>query len=97
MGGGAPSCAVCARTHAFVCHSRAIVSPMAGVGTLSTTTVAFHNVAGPALKDVLVDVFLPRPGEGTAVIATQCEERGVVWVTVWRADSRQQHRLLVSE
>ena len=70
---------------------------MTGVGTLSAATVAVHNVTGPALKDVLVDVFLIRPGEGAAVGVAQHDERGVVWVAVWRADSRQEHRLLVSE
>ena len=73
------------------------MSPMTGVGTLSAATVAVHNVTGPALKDVLVDVFLTCPGEGAAVIVPQHDERGVVWVAVWRADSRQEHRLLVSE
>ena len=73
------------------------MSPMAGVGTLSAAAVALHDVTGPALKDVLVDVLLSRPGEGAAVIATQYEERGVVWVAVWRADGRHQHRRLVCE
>lgn len=73
------------------------MSPMAGVGTLSTAAVAVHDVTGPALKDVLVDVLLPRPGEGAAVVAAQHDEWGVVWVAVCRADGRQEHGLLVSE
>lgn len=70
---------------------------MAGVGTLSTTAVALHNVTGTALKDVLVDVLLPCPGEGAAVVATDYEERGVVWVAVCRTDGRHQQRRLVCE
>ena len=73
------------------------MAPMTGIGTFSAATVAVYNVTGPALKDVLVDVFLARPGEGAAVVAAQHDEWGVIWVAVWRADSRQEHRLLVSE
>ena len=73
------------------------MSSMAGVRTLSTAAVAVHNVTGTALKDVLVDVFLPCPGEGAAVVAAQHDEWGVVWVAVCWADGRQEHRLLISE
>lgn len=56
------------------------MSSVAGIGALSTATVAVHNATRPALKDVLTDVFLTRPREGAAVIMTENEEGGVIRV-----------------
>ena len=50
---------------------------MTGVGTLSAATVAVHNVTGPALKDVLVDVFSP----------VQVKEQLSLWHSIMNGES----------
>ena len=78
-------------------HSRAVVSPVAGVGTLCTAAVTVHNATGPALKDVLADVLLPRPSEGATVVVTQDKQRGIVRMAVRGKEHRHQHQLLLCE
>ena len=58
------------------------MSAVTCVGTLGAAAVGVCDTTGPTLKDILVDVLLARPGEGTGVISAQHEEWGVVWMAV---------------
>lgn len=59
---------------------------MTNLGALCAAAQRARQAARAALEDVLIDVFLARPGEAAGVVAAQHEERGRVSGRVARED-----------
>ena len=65
----------------------AVMSTMADSSTFGATAQRPNQATGSALKDILVDVLFPSPGEAACIVGTKHIQRRVVW----QGSSRVQH------